>query len=60
MFRKDAGTPRRAQGPRGGRRDLEEGAGTLRRAMRVARGSASWLSSHGRGLGPQDALKKDS
>ena len=28
--------------------------------MRVARGSASWLSSHGRGLGPRDALKKDS
>ena len=26
---------------------------------RVARGSASWLSSHGRGLGPQDALKRD-
>ena len=24
------------------------------------RGSASWLSSHGRGLGPRDALKKDS
>ena len=23
-------------------------------------GSASWLSSHGRGLGPRDALKKDS
>ena len=29
-------------------------------SMRVARGSASWLSSHGRGLGPRDALKKDS
>ena len=29
-------------------------------SMRVARGSASLLSSHGRGLGPQDALKKDS
>ena len=28
------------------------------RSMRVARGSASWLSSHGRGLGPRDALKK--
>ena len=26
-------------------------------SMRVARGSASWLSSHGRGLGPRDALK---
>ena len=25
-------------------------------SMRVARGSASWLSSHGRGLGPRDAL----
>ena len=24
-------------------------------SMRVARGSASWLSSHGRGLGPRDA-----
>ena len=29
-------------------------------SMRVARGSASWLSSHGRGLGPRDALKKGS
>ena len=29
-------------------------------SRRVARGSASWLSSHGRGLGPRDALKKDS
>ena len=29
-------------------------------SMRVARGSASWLSSHGRGLGPRDALKEDS
>ena len=29
-------------------------------SMRVARGNASWLSSHGRGLGPRDALKKDS
>ena len=28
--------------------------------MRVARGSASLLSSHGRGIGPQDVLKKDS
>ena len=27
---------------------------------RVARGSASLLSSHGRGIAPQDALKKDS
>ena len=40
-------------------------AGLVRRqgsqvSMRVARGSASWLSSHGRGLGPRDALKKDS
>ena len=26
----------------------------------MARGSSSLLSSHGRGLGPQDALKKDS
>ena len=25
--------------------------------LRVARGSASWLSSHGRGIGPKDALK---
>ena len=25
-------------------------------SVRVARGSASWLSSHGRGLGPRDAL----
>ena len=29
-------------------------------SLRVARRSASWLSSHGRGLGPRDALKKDS
>ena len=29
-------------------------------AMRVARGSMSLLSSHGRGIGPRDALKKDS
>ena len=29
-------------------------------SMPVARGSASWLSSHGRGLGPQDAFKRDS
>ena len=28
-------------------------------SMHVARASASWLSSHGRGLGPRDALKKD-
>ena len=28
-------------------------------SVRVARGSASWLSSHGRGLGPPHALKKD-
>ena len=27
-------------------------------SMRVARGSASWLSSHGRVIGPQDGLKK--
>ena len=29
-------------------------------SMRVVRGSASLLSSHGRGIGPQDVLKKDS
>ena len=29
-------------------------------SMRVARGSATLLSSHGRGIAPQDALKKDS
>ena len=29
-------------------------------SMGVASGSASLLSSHGRGIGPQDALKKDS
>ena len=28
-------------------------------SLRVARGSASWLSSHGRGLRPRDALKRD-
>ena len=37
----------------------EQGAGRFW-SMRVARGSASWLSSHGRSLGPRDALKKDS
>ena len=29
-------------------------------SMHVARGSASLLSCHGKGIGPQDALKKDS
>ena len=29
-------------------------------SLRVARVSTSWPSSHGRGLGPRDALKKDS
>ena len=29
-------------------------------SMRVARGSASWLSSHGRGLGPRDVQRADS
>ena len=29
-------------------------------SLRVARRSALWLSSNGRGLGPQDALKRDS
>ena len=29
-------------------------------SMCVARGSASWLSSHGRGLGPPHAMKNDS
>ena len=29
-------------------------------SMRVARGSASLLSSHGRGIRPRDVLKKDS
>ena len=28
-------------------------------SMRVARGSASWLPSHGRGIWPRDVLKKD-
>ena len=32
----------------------------VRSPMRVARGSASLLSSHGREIGPQDMLKKDS
>ena len=32
----------------------------VRSPMRVARGSASLLSSHGRGIWPQDGLKKDS
>ena len=29
-------------------------------SMRVARGNPLWLSSNGRGLGPQDTLKRDS
>ena len=29
-------------------------------STRVARGSMALLSSHGRGIGPQDVLKKDS
>ena len=29
-------------------------------SMGVVRGNESLLSSHGRGIGPQDALKKDS
>ena len=29
-------------------------------SIRVARGSMALLSSHGRGIGPQDVLKKDS
>ena len=41
-----------------GRWDLPEQGSQV--SMCVARGSASWLSSHGRGLGPRDALKKDS
>ena len=32
----------------------------VRSPMRVVRGSPSLLSSHSRGIGPQDALKKDS
>ena len=39
---------------------LSCGAREVRSPMRVARGSGSLLSSHGRGIGPQDALKKDS
>ena len=39
---------------------LTESDTTSQVSMRVARGCASWLSSHGRGLGPRDALMKDS
>ena len=39
---------------------LSCGARELRSCMRVARGSGSLLWSHGRGIVPQDALKKDS
>ena len=39
---------------------LSCGAREVRSPMRVARGIASLLSSHGRGIGPQYALKKDS
>ena len=28
-------------------------------SMRMARGSSSWLSSHGRGLGPRDARSEE-
>ena len=39
---------------------LSCGAREVMFPMRVARGSASLLSSPGRGIGPQDVLKKDS
>ena len=51
------GFPRGMTGSSG---SLSCGAREVRSPMRVARGSGSLLSSHGRGIGPQDALKKDS
>ena len=51
------GFPRGTTGSSG---SLSCGAREVRSPMRVARGSASLLSSHGRGIWPQDALKKDS
>ena len=48
------------RGTMGSSRSLSCGAREVRAPMRLARGSASLLSSHGRGIGPQDALKKDS
>ena len=39
---------------------LSCGAKEVRSPCAWRGGSASWLSSHGRGLGPRDALKKDS
>ena len=39
---------------------LSCGAREVRSPCAWRGGSASWLSSHGRGLGPRDALKKDS
>ena len=39
---------------------LSCGAREVMFPMRVARGSSSLLSSHGRGIGPQDVLKKGS
>ena len=51
------GFPRGTTGSSG---SLSCGAREVRSPMRVARGSGSLLSSHGRGIGPQDALKKES
>ena len=51
------GFPRGSTGSSG---SLSCGAREVRSPMRVARGIASLLSSHGRGIGPQYALKKDS
>ena len=48
------------RGTMGSSRSLSCGSREVRSPMRVARGSASLLSSHDRGIGPQYALKKDS
>ena len=51
------GFPRGTMGSSG---SLSCGAREVTSPMRVAKGSASLYSSHGRGIVPQDALKKDS
>ena len=47
------------RGTRGGSGSLSCGVREIRSPIRVARKSASVHSSHGRGIGLQDALKKD-
>ena len=48
------------RGTMGSSRSLSCGSREVRSPMRVARGSASLLSNHGRGIGARDASNKDS